>query len=134
MYADFQRAINNDLIYENVISQTSNEEIASLRNGDTYSPMFKIILSEASEDPPTKRPPSTLSHSAMGNLSKRLTRELQCKLEDVEEEIRQFREKKYIEFEEFKERAHQDFKIITKYVVFFLSFKAIFIMSNFCLT
>ncbi|XP_077293571.1 proline-rich Akt substrate 40 kDa [Arctopsyche grandis] len=92
---------------------TSNEEMASLRNGDTYSPMFKIILSEASEDPPTKRPPSMLSHSAMGNLSKRLTRELQCRLEDVEEEIRMFREKKYIEFEEFKERAHQDFKIIT---------------------
>lgn len=94
--------------------QTSNEEIASLRNSDTYSPVFKILLCDNNDDPPMKKIPSTISHPAIGNLSKRLTRDLQSKLESIEEEIRLFREKKYNEFEEYKERAHSDFKILTK--------------------
>lgn len=91
----------------------TEEAIQQLRRCEQYSPVFNMVVKEPADGSAAKRPGPAASHPSAGNLSRKLTRALQARVDAVEEAVRLFREKQYADFEEFREKAHKDHRILT---------------------
>ncbi|XP_075972803.1 proline-rich Akt substrate 40 kDa isoform X2 [Anticarsia gemmatalis] len=109
-------------------NQTTQERINNLKKSNNYSPVFNLLVPEATNDIEMKENVDTNNflnndkniwlptQQVIGTLSKQLNQTLESKLEAVEETVRQFRDQKYAEFEAYRERAQRDHKILASII------------------
>ncbi|XP_015186924.1 PREDICTED: uncharacterized protein LOC107071951 isoform X1 [Polistes dominula] len=108
------------LINTNMI--TSPEEIERLRSHIDYSDVFRIIIDRSNLDdldylqPPNKFSVSQLLSStqvALGCLHQQLEEAIQRQAVDIEEKIRNFTAEQYQLLEQFREKAHNEYRLLT---------------------
>lgn len=98
-----------------------------MKKSKNYSPVFNLLVPEVSTDVEMKENIDTSNmiisqknwppaQQVISTLSKHMNQTLQSQLEAVEENVRQFRDQMYAEYEAFREKAHRDHKIISRYV------------------
>ncbi|XP_066592345.1 uncharacterized protein PRAS40 isoform X2 [Prorops nasuta] len=110
------------LINTNMIS--SSEEIERLKLSTDYSTIFRIIIDHNSlEDfdhlQPSKFSVSQLSSSvqvALVSLQQQLEQAVQRQIIEVEEKIRAFTQEQYQLLEEFREKAHDEHRLLTRLI------------------
>ncbi|KAK2579823.1 hypothetical protein KPH14_007509 [Odynerus spinipes] len=109
------------LINTNIV--TSPEEIERLKSNIDYSHVFRIIIDRSSLDdldylqPPSKFSVSQLPNTtqmALGCLHQQLEQAVQRQAADVEEKIRIFTAEQYQFLEQFREKAHNEYRLLTR--------------------
>ncbi|XP_053600489.1 uncharacterized protein LOC128669598 [Plodia interpunctella] len=110
---------------------TTSDQINALRSSSNFSPVFNLLVPGVSSDVEMKENIDTNNRTinsknmwsgqpVIGNLNMQLRRtlesQLESKLEAVEDSVRQFKDKKYAEYEAYRERAHRDHKILASIV------------------
>lgn len=111
------------LINTNIV--TSSKEIEKLKSNLDYSPVFRIIIDHSSLDEldylqqPTKFSVSQLPRTiqvALGGLQQQLEEAVQMQASEIEEKIRAFTAEQYQLLEQFRERAHNEHRILTRLI------------------
>lgn len=123
----YTHAINREygaaLVLINVNMVTSPEEIERLKSNIDYSHIFRIVIERSSLDdfdylqPPSKFSVSQLPSStqmALGCLHQQLEQAVQRQAADVEEKIRIFTTEQYQLLEQFREKAHNEYRLLTR--------------------
>lgn len=109
------------LINTNIV--TSSEDIDRLKSNIDYSHVFRIIIDRSSFDdldylqPPSKFSVSQLPNAtqmALGCLHQQLEQAVQRQASDVEEKIRIFTAEQYQLLEQFREKAHNEYRLLTR--------------------
>ncbi|KAK7868590.1 hypothetical protein R5R35_009479 [Gryllus longicercus] len=98
------------------------EEISALKKNEKYSPVFRIVinhseLEEAALQAPTKFAVSQLPapvQTAITALQQQLAEIIQYETTRTEERVRQYSEQQYAALEEFRERAHNDHRLLAR--------------------
>ncbi|XP_031836535.1 proline-rich Akt substrate 40 kDa [Nomia melanderi] len=110
--------INNDIV-------NSPEEINKLKSNPDYSPIFRIVIAhntlEELDYPqqPTKFSVSQLPNNvqvALGGLQQQLEEAVQRRSAEIEDKIRAFTAEQYQLLEQFRERAHNEHRILTRLI------------------
>ncbi|XP_034193678.1 proline-rich Akt substrate 40 kDa [Osmia lignaria lignaria] len=110
--------INTDIV-------TSPEEINKLRSNPDYSPVFRIIIAHNTLDEldylqqPTKFSVSQLPNNiqmALGGLQQQLEEAVQQQSAEIENKIRAFTTEQYQLLEQFRERAHNEHRLLTRLI------------------
>ncbi|KZC09239.1 PREDICTED: uncharacterized protein LOC107187534 [Dufourea novaeangliae] len=110
--------INNDII-------TTPEEINKLKSSPDYSPVFRIVIAHNTLDEldylqqPTKFSVSQLPNNvqvALGGLQQQLEEAVQRQSAEIEDKIRAFTAEQYQLLEQFRERAHNEHRILTRLI------------------
>ena len=110
--------INSDLV-------TLPEEIDKLKSNPDYSPVFRIIIAHNTLDEldyrqqPTKFSVSELPNNvqvALGGLQQQLEESVQRWSAEIEDKIRAFTAKQYQLLEQFRERAHNEHRLLTRII------------------
>ncbi|KAK3917417.1 Proline-rich AKT1 substrate 1 [Frankliniella fusca] len=106
------------LINSNILSDKST--IAALKSSSSFSPVFRVVVTSNFE---TSTPEETDFHAGGGMqttlaaLQQQLTEALQREAQLVEERVRQYSEKLYAELEEFRSKAHDDHKTLSRLIL-----------------
>ncbi|KAL2725660.1 ethanolamine kinase 1 isoform X1 [Vespula squamosa] len=110
------------LVLININMITSSEEIEQLKSNIDYSNVFKIVIDRSTFDdldylqPPNKFSVSQLlsaTQVALGCLHQQLEEAVQRQATDVEEKIRNFTAEQYQLLEQFREKAHNEYRLLT---------------------
>ncbi|XP_078046144.1 proline-rich Akt substrate 40 kDa [Augochlora pura] len=121
VHRDFGAAlvlINKDII-------TLPEEINKLKSSPSYSPVFRIVIAHNTLEEldylqqPTKFSVSQLPKNiqvALGGLQQQLEEAVQRRSTEIEDKIRAFTAEQYQLLEQFRERAHNEHKILTRLI------------------
>ncbi|KAG7204706.1 hypothetical protein KM043_005120 [Ampulex compressa] len=113
------------LVLINVNLVTSTEEIDKLKSSLDYSAVFRIIIDHSTLDDldylqqPTKFSVSQLPNTvqvALGGLQQQLEEAVQRQAAEVEEKIRAFTAEQYQLLEQFRERAHNEHRVLTRLI------------------
>lgn len=111
------------LINSNIIS--SPDEINKLKSNPDYSPVFRIVINYSLEDlddylqQPNKFSVSQLPNTvqvALGGLQRQLEEAIQRQTAAIEDKIRSFTAEQYQLLEQFRERAHNEHRLLSKLV------------------
>lgn len=110
--------INSDIIL-------SPEEINKLKSNTDYSPIFRIIIDHGLEDledylqQPNKFSVSQLPNTvqvALGGLQRQLEEAVQRQTAVIEDKVRAFTAEQYQLLEQFREKAHNEHRLLSKLV------------------
>lgn len=110
--------INNNILL-------SSEEINKLKSNPDYSPVFRIVINHSLEDlddylqQPNKFSVSQLPNTvqvALDGLQRQLEEAVQHQTMAIEDKIRAFTAEQYQLLEQFRERAHNDHRLLSKIV------------------
>ncbi|KAL0125431.1 hypothetical protein PUN28_004509 [Cardiocondyla obscurior] len=110
--------INNNILL-------SSEEINKLKSNPDYSPVFRIVINHSLEDlddylqQPNKFSISQLPNTvqvALDGLQRQLEEAIQCQTMAIEDKIRAFTAEQYQLLEQFRERAHNEHRLLSKIV------------------
>ncbi|CAK9825168.1 hypothetical protein ANTRET_LOCUS3233 [Anthophora retusa] len=110
--------INTDIV-------TSPEEINKLRSNPDYSSVFRIIIAHNTLDEldylqqPTKFSVSQLPNNvqvALGALQQQLEEAVQRESAEIENKIRAFTAEQYQLLEQFRDRAHNEHRLLTRLI------------------
>ncbi|XP_024892781.1 uncharacterized protein LOC112468177 isoform X2 [Temnothorax curvispinosus] len=108
--------INNNILL-------SPEEINKLKSNPDYSPVFRIVINHSLEDlddylqQPTKFSVSQLPNTvqvALDGLQRQLEEAVQRQTMAIEDKIRAFTAEQYQLLEQFRERAHNEHRLLSK--------------------
>ncbi|XP_014480476.1 PREDICTED: uncharacterized protein LOC106747449 isoform X2 [Dinoponera quadriceps] len=111
------------LINSNIV--LSSEEINKLKSNPDYSQVFRIIVDHSVEDlddylqQPNKFSVSQLPNTvqvALGGLQRQLEEAVQRQTAVIEDKIRAFTAEQYQLLEQFRERAHNEHRLLSKLV------------------
>ncbi|XP_025157781.1 uncharacterized protein LOC105189811 [Harpegnathos saltator] len=109
------------LINSNIV--LSSEEISKLKSNPDYSPVFRIVIDHYVEDlddylqQPNKFSVSQLPNTvqvALGGLQRQLEEAVQRQTAVIEDKIRAFTAEQYQLLEQFRERAHNEHRLLSK--------------------
>ncbi|XP_077255996.1 proline-rich Akt substrate 40 kDa isoform X4 [Temnothorax americanus] len=109
------------LINSNIL--LSPEEINKLKSNPDYSPVFRIVINHSLEDlddylqQPTKFSVSQLPNTvqvALDGLQRQLEEAVQRRTRAIEDKIRAFTAEQYHVLEQFRERAHNEHRLLSK--------------------
>ncbi|XP_026478459.1 uncharacterized protein LOC113384902 isoform X1 [Ctenocephalides felis] len=111
---------SNRTIVVNLGLLSDTAEINSLRKSEKFSPIFKVVInhSNVSDEIHVPTIKSTVSQSsdplqtALSNLQQQLTRTMQQEMQATEQRIRNYQEEQYLQLEEFREKAHNDYNAL----------------------
>ncbi|XP_033322742.1 proline-rich Akt substrate 40 kDa isoform X2 [Megalopta genalis] len=121
VHRDFGAAlvlINKDIV-------TLPEEIDKLKSSPDYSPVFRIVIAHNTLEEldylqqPTKFSVSQLPNNiqvALGGLQQQLEEAVQRRSTEIEDKIRAFTAEQYQLLEQFRERAHNEHRILTRLI------------------
>ncbi|XP_035721729.1 uncharacterized protein LOC118441439 isoform X2 [Vespa mandarinia] len=110
------------LVLININMITSPEEIKRMKSNIDYSNVFRIVIDRSTFDdldylqPPNKFSVSQLlsaTQVALGCLHQQLEEAVQRQAADVEEKIRNFTAEQYQLLEQFREKAHNEYRLLT---------------------
>ncbi|CAL7945062.1 unnamed protein product [Xylocopa violacea] len=110
--------INTDIV-------TSSEEIDKLKSNPDYSPVFRIVIAHSTLDEieylqqPTKFSVSQLPNNvqvALGSLQQQLEEAVQRQSTEIENKIRAFTAEQYHLLDQFRERAHNEHRVLTRMI------------------
>ncbi|XP_032512151.2 uncharacterized protein LOC116766421 [Danaus plexippus] len=108
--------------------QTTQEHINNLKKSENFSPVFHLLVPEVTNEVEMKenidtnnqyyseRNGCSPSLQVIGALKKQLNQTLESQLEAIEETVRQFKDQKYAEYEEYRVRAQRDHKILSSII------------------
>ncbi|XP_012224788.1 uncharacterized protein PRAS40 [Linepithema humile] len=111
------------LINSNIV--LSPEEINKLKSNPDYSQVFRIVINHSLEDlddylqQPNKFSVSQLPNTvqvALGGLQRQLEEAVQRQTATIEDKIRAFTAEQYQLLEQFRERAHNEHRLLSKLV------------------
>ncbi|XP_032687284.1 uncharacterized protein LOC116851708 isoform X2 [Odontomachus brunneus] len=111
------------LINSNIV--LLSEEINKLKSNPDYSPVFRIVIDHSVEDlddylqQPNKFSVSQLPNAvqvALGGLQRQLEEAVQRQTAVIEDKIRAFTAEQYQLLEQFRERAHNEHRLLSKLV------------------
>ncbi|XP_039295434.1 uncharacterized protein LOC111046277 [Nilaparvata lugens] len=114
----YTHALNRDkgaasvLVNKQLISDSS--VITSLKNSDSYSPIFHIVVNYAEDDDVFTKVSGDRNQSGISGLHQQLLSYIQRESAATEERVRAYSDQQFALLENLRTRAHRDHRALTK--------------------